>query len=369
MLRGSSLANLEIMVSRWYLVVPILCGFLLLILVTPIWIRLGIRWRLLDLPAGRKNHLRPMPFSGGLAVATGFIFLLMILKGFCFPPLGPIFLGGLLIFLLGYGDDRYDLPPWFRVVGQIIISLLTALMGVRIQYLTNPFGQMVTLGYWGYPLTVIWLVATINMINLIDGLDGLATGISLIVSASLMLIGLELGQAQAVFLSALLVGVLAGFLPYNFPPARIFLGNSGAYFLGYIIGVISVMGALKGPTVLALAVPVFALGIPVLDTLWAIWRRWRNGAPITVGDSYHLHHLLIMIGLGERDAVLILYGCSLLLGVGSIFLSRATVFFGVLMLFLGIGLLLIALHRLTFIQTATRDGMDQVNPAKKRSKE
>ncbi len=341
--------------TGWNLLFLMGAGFLPVFLGTPFWIKLGNKWGLLDLPGTRKKHPKALPFSGGLAVSSGFFLVLLLAGGRSFPYLLPILSGGLFILGLGYLDDRRDLSPGIKLVGQAGVALLTAAMGLRINYLTNPFGEMVSLGWVSYPLTVLWLVATINMINLIDGLDGLATGICLIAAASLLVIGLGLRQAAAAFLCALLIGNLAGFLPYNFPPARIFLGNSGAYFLGYLLGVISVIGALKLPTVLALAVPVFAMGVPFLDTLWAIWRRWRQGEPITGSDRDHLHHLLVLAGVGEKQAVLAMYGLSLLLGLGSIFLSRVTVLLGAFILLLGMISLFFSFRGLRQIQSAVRE--------------
>lgn len=360
--------NWEEMIAGWKLFFLIGAGFLPVVAGTPVWIRLGYRWGLLDLPGARKIHPKPLPFTGGLAVSSGFFLVLLLLGGPSFPHVVAIFTGGLLVLALGYLDDRYDLSPWVKLAGQAGIALLVAGMGLRIHYLTNPFGNMITLGWAGYPLTILWLVATVNMINLIDGLDGLAAGICLLAAASLLAIGLSMNQTAAAFLCALLIGAMAGFLPYNFPPARVFLGNSGAYFLGYLLGIISITGALKLPTILALAVPVFALGVPFLDTLWAIWRRWRRGEPVTLGDRGHLHHLLVLSGIGEREAVLILYGLSLLLGAGSYFLSRVTVLLGTVLVFAGIVVLFFSLHGLKRMESAVREsiGNPGANPGDRR---
>ncbi|NLY89824.1 MAG: undecaprenyl/decaprenyl-phosphate alpha-N-acetylglucosaminyl 1-phosphate transferase [Firmicutes bacterium] len=363
--------NWEEMIAGWNLLLLIGAGFLPVFAGTPVWIRLGRRWGLLDLPGARKAHPAPLPFTGGLAVSSGFFLVLLLLGGSAFPHLISIITGGLLILALGYLDDRYDLSPWVKIAGQAGVALLVAGMGLRINYLTNPFGEMITLGWAGYPLTILWLVATVNMINLIDGLDGLAAGICLVAAASLFAIGISMNQMAAAFLCALLIGTMAGFLPYNFPPARVFLGNSGAYFLGYLLGVISITGALKLPTILALAVPVFALGVPFLDSLWAIWRRWRRGEPIALGDRDHLHHLLVLSGLGEREAVLILYGLSLLLGAGSFFLSRVTVLLGTVLILVGVVVLFFSLHGLKRMESAVKENLGNYgeNPGNRRSQD
>jgi len=348
-------SGLQWSVFGWNLALLTAIGFGLSFLLTAFWTKKGAAWGLMDLPRERRVHDIPRPYTGGLAIFLAFSLTLLLTGGLNFPYLGPILIGGLVIFLLGLVDDKYDLSAGQKLVVQILVATFITGAGIRIGYLTNPFGEMVALGWKGYPLTIIWLVLTINVINIIDGLDGLAAGVSAIAGLSLLVIGLSLGQSAAVFLCAILVGVLLGFLPYNFCPARIFMGNSGAYFLGFMLGVISVMGALKLPTVLALVIPVFAMGIPFLDTLWAVWRRWRNGEQITRGDRYHIHHLLLTSGLGMKKSVLILYALSLLSGLASIFLSQATLRLGFLIVLVGIGLIFLCLYGLMSLQSAARE--------------
>lgn len=342
-------------VFGWHPALLTAIGFGLAFLLTAFWTKKGAAWGLMDLPRERRVHATPRPYTGGMAIFLAFNLALLLTGGLHFPHLGPIGSGGLVIFLLGLVDDKYDLSSGTKLVVQFLVAAFIAGAGIRIGYLTNPFGEMVVLGWKGYPLTILWLVLTINVINLIDGLDGLAAGVAAIAGLSLMVIGLGLGQSAAVFLCAILVGVLLGFLPYNFYPARVFMGNSGAYFLGYLLGVISVIGALKLPTALALAIPVFAMGIPFLDTFWAVWRRWRNGEQIMRGDRYHIHHLLLTSGLGMKESVLILYGLSLVSGLASIFLSRATLLLGFLIVLAGLGLLFLCLYGLMVLQSTVQD--------------
>ncbi|NLW55569.1 MAG: undecaprenyl/decaprenyl-phosphate alpha-N-acetylglucosaminyl 1-phosphate transferase [Firmicutes bacterium] len=330
-------------------------GFLLSFVLTAGWTKLGNKWGLLDLPRERHVHSLPRPFTGGLAIFLAFSTTLVLTAGFSFPYLGPILSGGVLILALGFFDDCYEFTPGFKLLVQLVVAAMLTGAGVRISYLTNPFGEMLKLGWVGYPLTILWLVATINMINLIDGLDGLAGGVSAIAGVSLLFIGLGLRQGAAVYLCAILIGVLIGFLPFNFYPARVFMGNSGAYFLGYILGVISVMGALKLPTVLALVVPVFAMGIPFIDTIWAVWRRWRGDRPLAVRDEYHIHHLLLTSGLGTRKSVLLLYGISMVLGLASVFLSRVKMLMGLVILAIGFVFLIFCLRRLQRMESAAQE--------------
>ncbi|HEY8392442.1 MAG TPA: MraY family glycosyltransferase [Capillibacterium sp.] len=342
-------------VFGWDLALVTGLGFILAFLLTAFWTKKGNAWGLLDLPREERIHETPRPYTGGLAIFTAFTLTLLFTGGLSFPYLGTILGGGGAILLLGLVDDKYDLPAGRKLFVQILVAAFVTVNGVRIVYLTNPFGEMVALGWLGYPLTIIWLVLTINVINLIDGLDGLAAGVSAIAGVSLLIIGIGLGQSAAAFLCAILIGVLLGFLPYNFYPARVFMGNSGAYFLGYLLGVISVMGALKLPTVLALAIPVFAMGIPFLDTIWAVWRRWRSGKRIMHRDLYHIHYLLLTSGLGTRKTVLLLYGLSLLSGLASVFLSRATLLFGLVILLTGLGVGFLCFRRLVLMQSAARE--------------
>ncbi len=346
---------MEWSVFGWNLALLSGIGFVFSLLLTIFWTKKGTAWGLLDLPRERRVHSSPRPYTGGLAIFTSFSLTLFLTGGYSFPYLGTILGGGLIIFLLGLVDDKYDLSSGRKLLIQILVATLIAASGIRIAYLTNPFGEMVALGWLSYPLTILWLVTTINIINLIDGLDGLAAGVSAIAGVSLLIIGLSLRQSAAVFLCAILIGVLLGFLPFNFYPARVFMGNSGAYFLGYLLGVISVMGALKLPTVLALAIPVFAMGIPFLDTLWAVWRRWRSGEQLMQGDRYHIHHLLLTSGLGTKKTVLVLYGLSFLSGLASIFLSRVTLLFGLIILLSGLGVIFLCLRGLLSMQSAARE--------------
>jgi UDP-GlcNAc:undecaprenyl-phosphate GlcNAc-1-phosphate transferase len=290
----------------------------------PILTRLGTRWGFLDYPGGRKHHHQPVSFLGGLVVCLS-INIALLTTGLSFLSLPPmIILLADLIFLLGFWDDLCSLSPWLRLVVQILIGLCTVWAGIKVHFISIPGGGMNALGWMGAPLTIIWLVALVNMINLIDGLDGLAGGITLIASGSLCFVGIGFGQWTAVWLCLVLAGAMVGFLPYNLYPARVFLGNGGAYFLGYLLAVASVQGALKSPVVLALAIPVMALGIPFLDILWAMVRRLRLGMPLMGPDRSHLHHLLVAQGWSHRQAVYILLGISAFLGLVSIFLSRSS---------------------------------------------
>jgi UDP-GlcNAc:undecaprenyl-phosphate GlcNAc-1-phosphate transferase len=250
------------------------------------------------------------------------------------------------MFLLGFWDDVKPLGARRKLLGQILIASAVYLAGMyddlplNIGTFRNPFtGTDYSLGAWGYLATVFWLVAFTNLINLIDGVDGLAAGISLMVMALLVYVGLHGRQPFATACGAGMCGALLGFLRYNFPPASIYLGDGGAYFLGFLLGLLSMLNAQKGTVAAALIAPLFVLALPILDVALAILRRGLKGMPIFRPDQRHLHHKLAQTGLSRTRVVLMFYGCSLfflMLALG-VFVSKGKwlpLLFGVLCLVL-----------------------------------
>lgn len=314
----------------------LLLAFSLSLALTPLARRLALRLGVLDLPKARGVHGSPQPLLGGLA-----IYLALSLALLAFYPReeawGVVLAGG-LAFLLGLWDDLRSLRPAWKLLGQAAVALVLYLVGVRISYVTHPFGGgMLYLGVLSLPLTVFWTVALMNAINLMDGLDGLAAGVSGIAGATLLFLAAQQGQPElAVFLSAALVGSLLGFLPYNFHPARIFMGDAGALTVGLFLAAVTVEGSLKSPAALALAVPALALGLPLFDTSLAIVRRLLAGQPVGQADREHLHHRLLEAGLSHREAVVILYLASAWLGVGAVAVSRIQSWFAFPVLFLAL---------------------------------
>ncbi len=297
--------------------------------ITPPVRRLALAVGALDKPGQRSVHTRPVPFLGGVAVYLAFAVATAAALGLDRPEVRGILLGGGFLLAFGVLDDFRPLRPRTKVAGQVLAALIGWAWGVRIDFVTNPFGGgLLQLGYLALPVTVLWVVAVVNVINLIDGLDGLAAGIVAIASAVLLVSASQMGMplpalTLATLLAAALAGSALGFLPYNFHPARIFLGDGGSMFLGYALASISMEGSLKSPAVLALAVPVLAIGLPVFDTALAVWRRWRRGVPIGTPDRDHFHHRLLQAGLSQREAVLIMYLASAWLGVGVLALIHA----------------------------------------------
>jgi UDP-GlcNAc:undecaprenyl-phosphate GlcNAc-1-phosphate transferase len=298
-----------------------LVALVVVYLVTPVVRRIALRFQVVDRPNERKVQKEPVPYLGGIAIYLGFVTALAAVH----PARGKllVLLGGApLILLLGVIDDILDLPAKVKFLGQVGIALGVTLLGLRIQGLTNPFGGYLDLGIWSIPLTVLWFVGLTNVMNLVDGLDGLAAGVAAIASGALCVVAFEKGQSLVAVTTLALSGAAAGFLPHNFNPAKIFMGDAGSMFLGFTLAGIAIEGALKGAAAIALVIPVVALGVPVFDTACAIIRRFQKGQPIYEADREHLHHRLLALGLSTRQAVLVLYLLSLALGSAAIYMAR-----------------------------------------------
>ncbi len=292
------------------------------LLLTPAVKSLARRIGALDKPDPRKVHTEPMPRLGGLAIYAGFCLAVVTTLGTQNRQLQGILVGGTLMLLLGAIDDFRPLRARVKFLGQILIAALVVIyFGVRIEWLTNPFRGMVYLGKLGIPLTILWIVAVVNTINLSDGLDGLAAGVSSIAAATLFLIAWKAGQLQVLVLTAALAGSTLGFLRYNFNPAKIFMGDSGSMSIGFILATIAVQGAMKSAATIAMAIPILALGLPIFDTSFAIVRRFLNGRPISEPDRGHLHHRLLEMGLSQRQAVMLMYLISVYLGFTAFVIS------------------------------------------------
>ncbi len=287
---------------------------------TPLVRLAGVRFGALDRPVERSVHRQPVPTLGGLAIAGAFAVAVLMAGGPEHAHVMGILAGGAVILLVGVGDDLFNLSPFLKLLGQAAAGGVLLLFGVQIGYLTDPLrGGMFSSGWAGAPLTVLWVVAVINTVNLIDGLDGLAAGISGIASLVLFAVALLRGQVEVAVLTAALAGACFGFLPHNFNrKAKIFLGDTGAMFLGFAIAAVAVDGTLKSTTAIALAVPVLALGLPIFDTAFAILRRLVNGRPIVAADRNHIHHRLMAAGLSQRQVVVILYLVSVFLGLAGL---------------------------------------------------
>jgi len=304
-------------------------------------IRLAHRWGAIDQPDFRKVHQTAMPRMGGMAIFLSFILcMLLIVKAS--GPFTGIVIGASIVFLVGLLDDIYQLSPWLKLAGQIVASAVAIYFGVQIHFVNNPFDGMLALGYFSIPLTFLWIVGISNAINLIDGLDGLAAGVSSIAALTMGIVALMQGQVMVAVVAFVLVAATLGFLPYNFFPARTFMGDGGSNFLGFTLGCLAVVGVAKSTALISLVIPIVILGIPIFDTFFAIFRRIYKKTPIFLPDKDHLHHRLLAMGFPHQTTVLIIYAISSFFGLTAIALSwlnnpKATLILALLLLVMVIG--------------------------------
>jgi len=267
----------------------------------------------------RKLHAKAVPRLGGAPIFLA-VSLACLVAGYI-GGLGwtrwlPVAICNALMFSVGFADDLKPLGAKVKLVGQIGTALVLYALGVSIDMLSNPFGEgALVLGWWSLPLTVLWLVGVPNIVNLIDGMDGLAGGFGLFLSLTLAFIGYYGGQPDVVVVSLSMAGALAGFLIFNLPPAKIFLGDGGAYLIGFFIASVSLFTSNKGSVIGALLVVIIALGVPILDTLFAIIRRGIRGVPIFSADAEHIHHRLILLGYSKGRALAAMYSVCLALSL------------------------------------------------------
>lgn len=299
--------------------------------ITPRVKDLAIKLGALDAPDDRKVHTRPIPRMGGLAIYAGFVLAVLASMHISREIMG-LLVGGTVILIVGIIDDLKPLPARVKLLGQIVAAAVLVMFDIRIEWLTNPFGEMLYVDYLAVPLTIIWVVSLTNTVNLIDGLDGLAAGVSTIAAVTILLVALQLNFVTVAILTAALAGSAFGFLQHNFNPAKIFMGDTGSMFLGYMLAAISILGAVKSAATIALIVPIVALGLPILDTAFAIIRRYMSGRPIFKPDKGHLHHRLLEMGLTQKQAVLLMYVISGCLGLSAIALTEVNKSFGILII-------------------------------------
>ena len=294
---------------------------------TPVVKNLAIRVKAVDVPKdGRRIHDHPIPRMGGLAIFLGFLLSVLLFLELT-PQMRGMLLGAVIIVVLGIFDDIYSLPAMFKFVVQIVAALVAVLSGNVIEAVSNPnvFSSDLywELGWLSIPVTVIWIVAITNAVNLIDGLDGLACGVSTISSMTLLVIAMSVGEVPIALMVAALCGGCLGFLPYNLNPAKIFMGDTGSTFLGFVLAVISVQGLFKLYTIISFVVPFLMLGLPIFDTCFAFIRRIAHGQSPMHADRSHIHHRLIDMGLNQKQAVATLYVISAILGLSAVVLTTS----------------------------------------------
>lgn len=331
-----------------YMLVGVLCAFLLAYTLTPPVRVLAFMIKAIDVPLDdRRMHTRPIPRVGGLAIFLGFTLTTML---FCHynTTLLTVWIGGAAIVLLGMLDDIYRLPAWSKFIVQLLVAAFAVGNGLTIDHI-NLGGEYILLGVWKYPVTIFWIVGLTNAINFMDGLDGLACGISAISSISLTLVLLLSGDMTNAFITGILAASCLGFLPYNANPARIFMGDTGALFLGYTMAVMSVQGVFKLHAMLAFLVPLALFALPLGDTAFAILRRICAGRSPFSADRGHLHHRLVDLGFTQKESVKILYALCAMMGLIAVFFTDAMFAEGRFVKTIGIALLTVAIFVVNFL--------------------
>lgn len=329
---------------RWWL--PFLAvfaaSFLVTLATTPLARRIAWRLRAVDYPAARRVNKRPVPRMGGIAIVCGLV------AGELVQALGVAFLGWprvfvpvarqtvnywllflsfLVIFLTGLVDDKFTLTPRQKLLGQVVASVVAVASGLVIDEIVNPLqNSVIHLGLAAMPITVVFLVAYTNIFNLIDGLDGLASGIACIAGLTMWIVSTISGRLDAAVLAIMISGTTLAFLRYNFHPASIFLGDSGALLIGFALGTVSLLSVSRVSGLTAIIIPLVVAGIPIIDTFSAIVRRGRAHVSIGHADKGHIHHRLMSVGLGQRQTALVIYAWTAALCVGSVVMTQVEVF-------------------------------------------
>lgn len=288
------------------IILTILSAFVISVVSMPVVIKIAYKIGAVDQPDSRKVHSRTMPRLGGLAIFSAFLISMLIFPGGLGPFQGVIY-GAVIIFIVGMMDDIYQLSPWVKLLGQCIAAGLAIYFGVVVEIVTNPFDGPIDLGLFSIPLTFIWIVGVSNAINLIDGLDGLAGGVSAIAAVTMGIVALMQNQTQVAVAAFTLAAAVAGFIPYNFFPAKTFMGDCGSNLLGFVLACLAILGTAKSAALISLFIPIVILGIPIFDTFFAIIRRINNKAPIFKPDKDHLHHRLMALGMSHRKSVCLIY--------------------------------------------------------------
>jgi UDP-GlcNAc:undecaprenyl-phosphate GlcNAc-1-phosphate transferase len=316
-----------------------------------------------DQPGPRRIHATPVPTLGGLALVVavlGVAWLARVLPGPASQldprPLLGLTLAALPIVALGVWDDLRGAPWAVKLAFQALAGVVLVASGYGIPVLTNPFGAPIPSGVLDAPLTVLWVVIVTNAINLIDGLDGLASGVVMLAAAALWFAAREHGDFYVMFIASLLIGSTAGFLRFNFPPARLFMGDTGSQFLGLVLAAVALLENRKGTAAVTLLFPLVAMGVPIADGITAFVRRALRGQPVFHADTGHVHHRLLRLGLSPRRALWLLWGLSALLGgaaVGLSHLPRSLAAFGAAALALGV---FVAFERLEAVDRRRHGG-------------
>ena len=309
------------------LLCSIVIAFVISFAMTPLVKSFAIKIGAMDVPRDqRRMHNHPIPRMGGLAIFFGFILTVLLFANIT-TQLRGVLIGSVIIVMVGAIDDLVTLSPWAKLAGQVIAAIVAVAHDVVILIFMNPNifseNQYLILETLAIPVTIVWIVGVTNAVNLIDGLDGLACGVSTIASLTMFVVALLVSESNVAVVLAALMGACLGFLPYNMNPAKIFMGDTGALLLGYLLATTSVVGMFKFYAVVTFLVPVLALALPLFDTLFAIIRRVLRGQSPFHPDRGHFHHRLMDMGLNQKQAVAIMYAISALLGLSAVVVVSA----------------------------------------------
>lgn len=309
------------------IIITIATAFIVSFAATPIVRSFAEKVGAIDIPSDeRRVHDHPIPRMGGLAIFLGFLVGVLLFTNITGQIKG-VLLGSIIIVITGAVDDIVSLKAWVKLLLQILAACLPIIYGVRIEILMNPVfwseAEYLILGNWAVPITILWIVGITNSVNLIDGLDGLAVGVSTISSITMLVIALLVADSNVAIILAALVGACVGFMPYNMNPAKIFMGDTGSLLLGYILATVSILGLFKFYAVISFAVPLLALAVPLFDTISSFFRRLFKAQNPFHADRGHLHHRLLDIGLSQKQAVAILYSISAILGLAAVLITTS----------------------------------------------
>lgn len=304
-------------------------AFTVSFIATPLVRAFAVKVGAIDIPDKKRHiHSHPIPRMGGLAIFIGFLVAVLIFANITSQIRG-ILIGAILISVIGVIDDIVNLNAWLKFGVQIIAAVIAVLSGVIINVVSNPLTitseQAVTIGVLAVPVTVLWIVGVTNSVNLIDGLDGLACGVSAIASMTMLTVSMlvSTSNSNVATVLAALCGACLGFIPYNLNPAKIFMGDTGALLLGYILSTASVIGMFKFYAIVTFILPVLALAVPLSDTIFSFFRRILHGQSPFHADRGHFHHRLLDMGLNQKQAVAVLYGISAILGLAAVLLASS----------------------------------------------
>ncbi len=309
------------------ILITVAVGFIISFAATPIVKGFAQRVGAMDVPGeARRVHDHPIPRMGGLAIFLGFLLSVLLFADITRQMQG-ILLGCVIIVATGAVDDIISLNAWVKLALQILAAVVAVLHGVEINVLANPAvwssKAYLILGNLSIPITILWIVGITNSVNLIDGLDGLAVGVSTISSLTMLVIALLVSDGSVAVVLAALAGACVGFMPYNLNPAKIFMGDTGALLLGYVLATMSILGLFKFYAVVSFAVPLLAVAVPLFDTVFSFCRRLLRGQSPMHPDRGHFHHRLIDMGLSQKQAVAVLYSISAILGLAAVVITTS----------------------------------------------